>query len=103
MDASEHLWFGNKKTSLHIAIDDATSQIVGAYFDTAETLNGYYQITKDASTFFSFDKLRKGTHVLEYDVFIMAEGKYLQGIVSVQSVYAPEFGGHSASQRMIVK
>jgi hypothetical protein len=42
-------------------------------------------------------------HVLEYDVFIIAEGEYLQGIVSAQSVYAPEFGGHSVSQRMRVK
>ena len=64
---------------------------------------GYYQVTKDESTFFFFDQLRKGMHVLEYDVFIMAEGEYLQGIVSAQSVYAPEFGGHSVSQRMRVK
>ena len=64
---------------------------------------GYYQVTKDASTFFFFDQLRKGKHVLEYDTFIMAEGEYLQGIVSAQSVYAPEFGGHSVSQRMRVK
>ena len=64
---------------------------------------GYYQVTKDASTFFFFDQLRKGIHVLEYDAYIMAEGEYQQGIVSAQSVYAPEFGGHSASQRMIVK
>jgi hypothetical protein len=64
---------------------------------------GYYQVTKDASTFFFFDQMRKGMHVLEYDVFIMAEGEYLQGIVSAQSVYAPEFGGHSVSQRMRVK
>ena len=64
---------------------------------------GYYQVTKDASTYFYFDQLRKGKHVLEYETFIMAEGVYLQGIVSVQSVYAPEFGSHSASQRMIVK
>lgn len=64
---------------------------------------GYYQVTKDASTYFYFDQLRKGMHVLEYDTFIMAEGEYLQGIVSAQSVYAPEFGGHSVSQRMRVK
>ena len=64
---------------------------------------GYYQVTKDASTYFYFDQLRKGKHVLEYDTFIMAEGVYLQGIVSAQSVYAPEFGGYSVSQRMRVK
>lgn len=44
MDASQHLWFGDIKTQLHIAIDDATGLIVGAYFDKQETLNGYYNV-----------------------------------------------------------
>lgn len=44
MDASIHLWFGDKKTHLHIAIDDSTGTIVGAYFDEQETLKGYYNV-----------------------------------------------------------
>ncbi len=44
MDASVHLWFGDAKTNLHIAIDDSTSRIVGAYFDEQESLNGYYNV-----------------------------------------------------------
>lgn len=44
MDASPHLWFGDTTTHLHAAIDDATGMIVGAYFDTQETLNGYYNV-----------------------------------------------------------
>lgn len=44
MDASVHLWFGNEKTQLHIAVDDATGAIMGAYFDSQETLNGYYHV-----------------------------------------------------------
>ena len=44
MDASPHLWFGNIVTSLHIAVDDATGRITGAYFDKEETLNGYYHV-----------------------------------------------------------
>lgn len=51
MDASLHKWFGGVNTQLHVAIDDATGSIVGAYFDHQETLNGYYnvlsQILKD--------------------------------------------------------
>ena len=43
-DGSIHLWFGTKKTCLHLAIDKATSTIVGAWFDTQETLNGYYHV-----------------------------------------------------------
>jgi transposase len=44
MDASLYEWFGCIKTQLHIAIDDATGIIVGAYFDHQETLNGYYNV-----------------------------------------------------------
>jgi len=43
-DGSIHLWFGERKTCLHLAIDKATSTIVGAYFDKQETLNGYYNV-----------------------------------------------------------
>lgn len=44
MDASVHHWFGQDKAQLHIAIDDATGAIVGAYFDHQETLKGYYNV-----------------------------------------------------------
>ena len=43
-DGSIHNWFGERKACLHLAIDKATSTIVGAYFDTQETLNGYYHV-----------------------------------------------------------
>lgn len=43
-DGSIHPWFGNIKSCLHLAIDKATSTIVGAYFDKEETLNGYYRV-----------------------------------------------------------
>ena len=46
IDASIHNWFGMDlpKASLHGAIDDATSKVVGLYFDEYETLNGYYNV-----------------------------------------------------------
>lgn len=44
MDASPHAWFGGVITHLHLAIDDATGKIVGAYFDEQETLNAYYHV-----------------------------------------------------------
>ena len=43
-DGSIHIWFGGIKICLHLAIDKATSTIVGAYFDKQETLNGYYNV-----------------------------------------------------------
>ena len=43
-DGSFHNWFGDIKSCLHLAIDKATSTIVGAWFDKQETLNGYYHV-----------------------------------------------------------
>ncbi len=44
MDASEHIWFGDTKCHLHLAIDDAAGIILGGYFDEQETLKGYYKV-----------------------------------------------------------
>ena len=43
-DGSIHLWFGDKKCCLHLAVDKPTNTIVGAWFDKQETLNGYYHV-----------------------------------------------------------
>ena len=43
-DGSIHNWFGNQKTCLHLAIDKATSNVLGAFFDKQETLWGYYNV-----------------------------------------------------------
>ncbi|MGN1147992.1 MAG: ISNCY family transposase [Lachnospiraceae bacterium] len=44
MDASAYEWFGTGKTTLHIAVDDASGAITGAWFDEQETLSGYYHV-----------------------------------------------------------
>jgi len=44
MDASKENWFGAYKSTLHVAIDDATNTIVGAYFAQEETLRGYQEV-----------------------------------------------------------
>ena len=50
MDASLHFWIGSCKFTLHIAFDDATGLIVGAWFDGQETLKGYYNVFKQILT-----------------------------------------------------
>lgn len=50
MDASSYNWFGKEVTHLHLAIDDASGNIVGAYFDTQETLKGYYHVLNQILT-----------------------------------------------------
>lgn len=81
MDASEYYWIPGVKWHLHIAVDDATGAIHGAYFDYQETLLGYYhvlyQILKDYGIPFSFltdrrtvfEYKRKNTLMDEDDTF----------------------------------
>lgn len=64
---------------------------------------GYYQATKDASTQFFIDQMRKGTYVIEYQVYVNRTGEYQAGIATAQSAYAPEFGGHTRGYRVMVE
>jgi len=64
---------------------------------------GYYQSTKDVATHFFFDRLNKGTYVLEYDMRVNNAGDFSNGISTIQSMYAPEFSSHSKGVRVRVK
>lgn len=63
----------------------------------------YYQTTKDATTNFYFDVLPRGTYLFEYAVYVTRPGNYSNGIATLQSMYAPEFGSHTSGMRIIVK
>lgn len=63
---------------------------------------GCFRINRGASTEFFIDRLRKGTYVLEYEVYIDRSGTYQAGAASVQSVYAPEFAGHTGGEKLTV-
>lgn len=58
----------------------------------------YYHETKDAVTNLFFTSLLKGTHVIKYDAWVMAEGQFSAGIASAQSQYAPQIAAHSAGR-----
>ena len=82
MDGSIHLWFGDKRSCLHLAADKTTNTIVGAYFDWQETLNGYYNVFKqilenygipakfktDNRTVFSYNSLNEDKRTSDKDV-----------------------------------
>lgn len=103
MDACEHLWFGNTKAFLHAAIDDSTGALVGLYFDTQETLNGYYNVTKqillkygipykfktDRRTVFEYKK--KGSSLLEEDTFTQFAYACHQLGIQLETSSVPEF------------
>lgn len=103
IDASEHLWFANIKSFLHAAIDDATGQVLAAYFDNQETLNGYYNmyyqiLTKygipylfkaDKRTVFEYNK--KGTTLDEDNTFTQFSYACSQLGTSIDCSSTPEF------------
>lgn len=103
LDACEHLWFGNSKTSLHAAIDDSTSQVVGAYFDYAETLHGYYKITKQFLTKYGipymiktdrrtvFEYKKKNSSSDENDTFTQYSYACSQLGIAIETSSTPEF------------
>ncbi|MCQ2973354.1 MAG: MG2 domain-containing protein [Bacteroidales bacterium] len=64
---------------------------------------GYYECTKDASTNFFIEYLRKGTYVFEYKLYVQHKGNFSNGITSIQCMYAPEFTAHSEGVRVEVK
>ncbi|MEM1336888.1 MAG: hypothetical protein AAGF96_04015 [Bacteroidota bacterium] len=64
---------------------------------------GYYQSTKDVATHFFFDNLPKGTYILEYELRVNNSGNFSTGISTLQSMYAPEFSGHSKGERLVVQ
>lgn len=103
MDACIHRWFGNEKTALHAAIDDATGQVLGLYFDKEETLNGYYNITHqilskygipyliktDKRTVFEYKK--KASSKIEEDTFTQYAYACKQLGIQLETSSVPEF------------
>lgn len=103
MDACIHPWFGNSKTALHAAIDDSTGNIVGMYFDTQETLNGYYNVTHQILTNYGipykiktdkrtvFEYKKKASSLVEEDTFTQYAYACKQLGIDIETSSVPEF------------
>lgn len=50
MDATPFEWIPGQVWHLHLAVDDALGRITGGWFDTQETLNGYYHVFQQILT-----------------------------------------------------
>jgi uncharacterized protein YfaS (alpha-2-macroglobulin family) len=64
---------------------------------------GYYQSIRDASVDFFFSRLRKGTYVFEYHLYVTHAGEYSNGITNIQCMYAPEYNSHSEGLTLSVE
>ena len=64
---------------------------------------GFYQTTGDTATDYYIDQLPQGRFVLETSYRVRERGTFTSGLASVQCLYAPEFGAHSAATTLTVK
>ena len=63
---------------------------------------GYYIAPKDYTTAYYFNKMFKGTHVIETEYYVDRKGTYTSGSCKVQCAYAPEFSATGKALRMEV-
>lgn len=61
---------------------------------------GFYSSIQDVARNFYFNRLNRGTYVLEYELKVSNGGSFSSGIATIQSFYAPEFSGHSKGSRL---
>lgn len=64
---------------------------------------GYYRAVRDAHTDYFFDRMPKGTYVLEETAFIDRDGKYTTGLTTVRCLYAPEYGSNTPALELTVE
>ncbi|MBO7616297.1 MAG: hypothetical protein J6T22_03730 [Bacteroidales bacterium] len=62
----------------------------------------YYQSNTDTDMEFFIERLPKGTHQLEYSMFVTKEGHLNNGYALIQCQYAPEFSAYSDGMRVRV-
>ena len=61
---------------------------------------GYYRAVRDTRTDYFFDRLPKGTYILEETAFIDREGSYATGLTTLKCLYAPEFTANTTSKTL---
>lgn len=105
MDATPYEWIPGQIWHLHLAIDDATGRITGAWFDMQETLDGYYHVFRqilitygipykfltDKRTVFTYKK--KNSPSLDEDTYTQFAYACKQLGVELESTSVPQAKG----------
>ena len=108
---------GDKLTTRYIITADRDYEYVclranrAACAEPAEQLSGYhwqgglgyYRAVRDAHTDYFFDRLPKGTYVLEETAFIDRAGHYTTGLTTLRCLYAPEYGANTPAVELKIK
>lgn len=78
-----------------------------ACLEPVDQVSGYrmgcYIAPKDNATCFYFDRMAKGTHVVDYEYYIDRAGDYQTGVATVQCAYSPEFYGREKAEGLKVR
>ncbi|MDR1258828.1 MAG: alpha-2-macroglobulin [Tannerellaceae bacterium] len=61
-----------------------------------------YHSPKDVSENFFFDRLPRGTYVMEYAAYVSRSGRYSGGAATLQCLYAPEFVSYTEGNIIFV-
>ena len=64
---------------------------------------GYYTSPRDNATYYYFDSLAKGKHVIETEYYIDRQGTYHQGTCYAECAYSPEFRGYAPGNTITIK
>lgn len=77
-----------------------------ACLEPVSQLSGYrmgcYIAPKDNATCFYFDRMAKGTHVVEFEYYLDRSGNYQSGTATAQCAYSPEFYGRATAGTLTV-
>jgi transposase len=105
MDATLHFWVAHCKWTLHLAIDDATGIVVGAWFEEQETLSGYYHVFRQILTTYGipymfytdrrtvFEYRKQGGQDTANDTFTQFSYACKQLGVSIETTSVPQAKG----------
>lgn len=63
---------------------------------------GCYVSPRDYATNFYFDRLSKGTHIVEMEYYVDRKGDYQSGTCTAECTYSPEFGGRTETYELKV-
>ena len=63
---------------------------------------GYYCAPRDNVTNYYFDRLAKGTHIVETEYYVDRTGTYQTGTCTVQCAYSPEYTARAAAKQFTI-
>ena len=86
-----------------VQIKDNRAACMEPVNQTSGYRSGCYCTPKDNATCFFFNRISKGTHMLETEYVIDRKGTYETGTCSVQCAYSPEYTARTVSQTIEIK